>query len=189
MNQPPYAPQPGRDPRAPFGAVPPSVSIDSYAPPRPRIALVVAIVVAVVALAAALVVLTSPADPPPAPGNSTKPSATATPSWGKVFQNMTDSLKGQWEVVSHEWTNYGLRVQVRIKVEYGTLRPSFAMYANDASEAVEPVPTPDSPGFENRMDSGDDRTSWLTFSIAHGDSTLILTDLWSDQLSAIAIAA
>lgn len=199
IGQPPYGqPQPpigqppiGRDPRdphAPFGAVPQSVSIDSYAPPRPKISLIIAVLVAVIALVTALVVLTQPTDPLP-PAKSTAPPATATPSWGQEFLSDDYSISGKWAVVSHEWTIYGLHVQVRIAVDKGRLRPSFAMFANDASETVYPLETPDSPGFEDTLNAGSDQTSWLTFSIRRGNVTIILGDLWSRQLSALPIAA
>lgn len=187
MSQPYNPPPSGRDPRAPFGAAQSSVSIDTYAPPRPKASLVIAIVVAAIALATALVVLTQPPDTPTPVASSAPPKATSTPSWGQPFVSRNSAISGEWQIASHEWTAYGLRVQVRIAVENGPLHPGFTMFTNDAAEVVYPLPTPDSPGFEEVLNSGDDRTAWLTFPISHSDATIVLEDIWAGGLSALEI--
>ncbi len=178
-----------RDPRTPFGATPTQqLSVDDYAPPRPKAPLVIAVCVAVLALLAVLFVVTRP--PAPAPSSEPNaPTATASPSWGLPFTTQNGRRSGEWQVLDSEWTDQGLRVQVRVAVDKGPLSVLFFAYTNDSADSIDPLPSSDFPGsFGTQMDSGDDKTGWLVFPMPRGDASIILADFLSQQqLSALPV--
>jgi len=183
----------GRDPLRPFGAVPAAeVSINDFAPPRPKAPLVIAIIAAVVALVVALFVITWTRPTTPAPGASpaAQPTASASPSWGMPFSSSDNRRSGEWQILSSAWTDQGLRVQVRVLVDHGPIQVVFFAYTNDAVEAIDPLPSQDFPGVDGTtMDNGDDRTGWLVFPMAPSDTTVVLADYWNEQMSALPVPA
>ena len=186
--------QTARDPRTPFGATPTSqLSIENYAPPRPKTPLVIAVILAVAALIVALFVITQSPAPKPAPSATPHATPSGDASWGMRFASADGRQSGQWQIVAHEWTNSSLRVQVRVAVDRGPIRVGFFAYPNDNPDVVYPDPSADfADDAGTLMKAGDDRTGWVQFPVWHTNVTLILADFsgWSaEPMSALPVPA
>lgn len=183
-------PPEGRRPTDPFGrADPQAVHIEDFAPPKSKAPLIVSLAVGV---ALALFLLASALGPgllanvPRA--TQTPPSTAAASESGLPFTSPDERFNGRWEILDHRWTEHGLMVQVRIKVDRGPLGYTFMAFENQGTEVIDPSPGADSPVLSGRrIPSGGEETGWVYFSMDRGDATIILANEAGRQMSALVV--
>lgn len=186
----PSGPTEGRRPTDPFGrAAPQAVHIEDFAPPKSKAPLIVTLAVGV---ALALVILASTLRPgllASVPTVTPTPSASTTVSEsGLPFTSPDERFNGRWEIMDHRWTDHGLMVQVRIKVDRGPLGYTFMAFENQGTDVIDPSPGADSPVLSGRrIPSGGEETGWVYFSMARGDATIILANEAGRQMSALVV--
>lgn len=164
----------------------PATKIDEFAAPRSWWP----VVVAVVAVLAAALIWASTSLKPAVP-SATKPSATpaaTTAEPGLPFVSPNERYSGRWEIVSHEWTDDGVEVEIRISVDRGPLSYSFVAFENSSVTATDPSPGSHSPRFSGYpIETGEAETGWLFFPLQRGQATVILANAGGSQMSALPI--
>ncbi|MDR3070250.1 MAG: hypothetical protein LBU38_04490 [Propionibacteriaceae bacterium] len=177
-------------PQQPFpNQVPdPVVSVDDFAPPRPKAPWLVGLGLLLVGVVISWFALGQPGNIIPTPDPVPSASAgEATPTWGLPF-TISEHRQGRWEVIEHEWTAQGLEVNIRLRVEKGPLSVDFRAYDNSALESSYQGTGNRAPAFPvGEIAEGDEQSGWVFFQMRRGDATLILTDLWGSQISALPI--
>ena len=183
--------QPGT---TPLGTRPPArVSIDSYGPPSSKVT--PAIVLAVAALSLVVgVVGYGLVGRPGTPGATATPSVTrttepsSTRSGGVAFEARNDSALGYWQVTSTRWNGDQLIVGVAVTVDTGQTRPAFYAFGNNDSRVYDPDAIAPPPSFgAQTIRPGQTVAGNISFRIARGPVTLVLTDSAGRQVSALPI--
>lgn len=164
-----------------------SVKIDEFAPPRSRLPL---IIVLVAVLTAALIWAGTTLRPTfPATGANPSPSPTATSTAaGLPFITPDGRYSGRWQILQHQWTDWGLEVEIRIAAEKGPISYSFMAFDNTSVEATQPDVGSQAPRFTGLpIKTGREETGWLFFPLERGPSTIILATAAGNQMSALAV--
>lgn len=166
------------------------VSIEAYAPPRQRRAIVWFLVAGVALAGIVLAVVVRGASAPLAASTPT-PSASVSTAPGMPFV-MPDGSRGtgRWEILQHEWSGSGVSLQLRVSADTGTVSYAFLAFGNASSEIFEPSPGLREPELTSgQLGAGESATGWLFLPMPRGAGTLILTTDDGRQVSALAIPA
>ena len=163
----------GRDPRQPFGQPPaPPPDPDTVRPPRtpgPTLWIVVGVIVLIGALILGMQFLGG--DPAAAPEASPTPSVAAEPSPTRSgnFIPFEGNGDGIFEIVSHEWTDDGLALKIRVEVEEGEYQFGLFSFTNESREAFDPVDP-----FPFTVRAGVPYEADVFFVMPNADSTIVL---------------
>lgn len=182
-------PSPGQ---TPLGQQPlPSNDIGRYAPPKPRgpvVAAVVGAVVLVAVLVAGFFLQGQSVAPAPTP-NATAQGTSGLPGQPFIMPN-NSAATGRWQVLSREWTDTGVLVQVRVSCDSETCSYGFTSFSNTGSTSVDPITSPRQPQLtRGTLQAGQSTTGWVFLPLPRGAATLILLTSAGRQISALPIAA
>ncbi len=189
-------PQPGSqtpagfDPRRALGEQPPAhVSIGEFAPPSNRTPLLItiaALVTLVLVIAGGLYVRSLPAAQPSTSASPTPASTSTGP--GHPFNTPDDRQKGRWEILSSNWIDEGLIVELGIYSDDGSISFSFMAFSNASAEVVSPASSPREPDIRRGTASpARPSTGYVFFPMSRGDATIILANGAGRQMSALAV--
>lgn len=191
-----------QDPNQPFvQQQAPRVSIDDFKrPPQGRVGWLVAAVVAAAALLMWAVMhftgapvappTQSPEPLPPAASEASPvPTQPADPAAGSSveFTNQTDDTEGTFTITSHEWTQQGLLLHVKVTLTKGEQRISFFALDNNTTRDFTPAAgAPDNLDGQS-LGTGQTLTGTVLFEKEQGDTTVFLTDSRGRQVTALKV--
>ncbi len=169
------------------------VDINAYAPPKRGGGglwfFLVGAVLAGVVLAALF--LQFPTAPAPSPTVTPNPAASDQPNGsGMPFVMPGDGTsEGRWEVLSHAWSDEGVRITVQVSADAGRVTYGFVAFSNDGSTTVyEPVAGAPEPQIgSGRLTAGQTIVGNLFIPMPRGPATLILTTEGGRQISALPV--
>lgn len=177
----------------PYGQRPPSASIDEFQAPRSSVAKPLMIGLAIVGAIGILLVALQffggepTASPSPTvastPSGSpdTLPTAVATSGTTIPFEG---NGEGTFEVLSQNWTDNGLVVEIKVSLNPGQGTESFTTYAfnNESMQVVDPTDTTPFTASEDQPYTGS-----FTFTLPEGKATLVLASGAGRALTALPI--
>ncbi len=169
------------------------VDIDAYAPPKRGGGalwwVLIGAVVAGVVFVALFLRFTSAPGPSAAAPSAAAASDEPTGSGMPFVMPGDGTSEGRWEVLSHAWSDEGVRITVQVSADAGRVTYGFVAFSNDGSTTVhEPVDGAPEPQIgTGRLVAGQTITGNLFIPMAQGPATLILTTEGGRQISALPV--
>lgn len=133
--------------------------------------------------------MTASAPTPTAAPTASRAPDSAKPGLPFTMPSNADAT-GRWQVVSREWSDSGVLLNVRVDCDTATCSYGFMAFSNTGASSVDPTASPRKPELTTgTLRAGESATGYVFLPLPRGAAMLILTTSGGRQISALPITA